>query len=142
MPLTLKVLTPEKTLFEASVSTVVAPATKGLMGILVGHAPLVTTLDTGELSAKLVDGTDAAFMVSGGFLEVAGDVVTVLADTGEAADAIDEKRARESEKRARERLYSMRRDAQVDLARAEAALARAAARLRIAGRYKMRATRS
>ncbi len=138
MPLTLKILTPEKTLFEAAVTSVTAPATKGSMGILNGHAPLVTTLDPGAVEATLPDGSQVAFLVTGGFLEVSSNVVTVLADTGEPADALDEKRAREAETRARERLYAMRRDSQFDLARAEAALARAAARLRLSGRWKSR----
>jgi F-type H+-transporting ATPase subunit epsilon len=128
--LALKIVTPEGPVFEGRVRTVVAPATKGSMGVLPGHARLVTSLETGVVRADFEDGTQHFFMTSGGFLEVANDVVTILADVGEEDTSIDLARAQAAAERAMKRLRE-RGDADFDLARAEASLQRALVRLKV-----------
>jgi F-type H+-transporting ATPase subunit epsilon len=128
--LKLKILTPEGPVYEGAVRTVVAPATKGSMGVLPGHAPLVSSLETGVVRADDEAGATHFFMVSGGFVEVANDEVRILADVGEEDAAIDLSRAKEAAERAKRRMRE-RKEPDFDLARAEAALARAVTRLRI-----------
>jgi len=81
--LRLRVYTPESELFDGQVREVTAPGAYGQIGILPDHAALVTTLEAGELSYKQ-DGRVGRFQISGGFAEVRDNVVTVLADSGEA----------------------------------------------------------
>src|SRR5436305_6843351 len=95
-----EIVTGERLVFSADdVDMVVAPGTDGELGVLPRHAPLVTTLKPGVLRVKQgVQETEMA--VSGGFMEVRPDRVTVLADTAERATEIDEARAEESRQRA------------------------------------------
>ena len=97
-----EIVTGERLVFSADdVDMVVAPGTDGELGVLPRHAPLVTTLKPGVLRVKQgVQETEMA--VSGGFMEVRPDRVTVLADTAERATEIDEARAEESRQRAQE----------------------------------------
>jgi len=73
--LTVSVISPEKVLFEGTASAVVAPGYDGELGILPGHAPLMTVLGSGLLR---LDGTSASFQVSGGFMQVVDNVVRVV----------------------------------------------------------------
>jgi F-type H+-transporting ATPase subunit epsilon len=136
--LKLKILTPEGPVFDGNVRSVVAPATKGSMGVLPGHANLVTSLETGVVKAEFEDGSTHYFMVSGGFLEVSKDEVRILAEVGEEDAAIDVARATEAAERAKQRLRD-RRAPDFDLARAEAALARALVRVKVGELRKYRA---
>jgi F-type H+-transporting ATPase subunit epsilon len=77
--LTVSVISPEKTIFEGEADQVVAPAWDGEVGILRGHAPMMVLLGSGSLRVKL-GGNEQKFQVSGGFLQVVGDVVTVLSE--------------------------------------------------------------
>jgi F-type H+-transporting ATPase subunit epsilon len=81
--LQLRVYTPERELFDGQVSEVLAQGAYGQIGILPDHAALVTTLEPGELSFKQ-GGRVVRFQLGGGFAEVRDNVVTVLADSGEA----------------------------------------------------------
>jgi F-type H+-transporting ATPase subunit epsilon len=81
--LRLLIYTPESELFDGTVREVTAPGAYGQIGILPDHAALVTTLEPGELSYKQ-DGRAGRFQIGGGFAEVRDNVVTVLADSGEA----------------------------------------------------------
>jgi len=126
----LTVVTPEKTVFEQEARSVIAPGSEGYLGILKNHAPLITALIPGKLTVTDADDRVAEYALSGGFLEVSHNVVTILADAIEPVDTIDLERAREAEKRARERL-SHRSSSDIDSARAEAALARALNRIRL-----------
>jgi F-type H+-transporting ATPase subunit epsilon len=81
--LRLRVYTPEHELFDDVVREVTAPGAYGQIGILPDHAALVTTLEAGELSYKQ-DGRSGRFQIGGGFAEVRDNVMTVLADSGEA----------------------------------------------------------
>jgi len=108
--LELEIVTPDKLLVHERVEQVQIPGKTGELGILPGHAPLITTLTIGEISYR--QGTNTHYLaVAWGFAEVLPQKVTILADTAERADEIDVKRAQEAK------------------ARAEAALARAAADL-------------
>jgi F-type H+-transporting ATPase subunit epsilon len=84
--LKVSVISPEATLFEGDADSVVAPAFDGEVGILTGHAPMVTLLGRGEV--RLGDGSAARrFRVAGGFLQVADNVVRVVTEQAEAAPA-------------------------------------------------------
>jgi F-type H+-transporting ATPase subunit epsilon len=77
--LTVSVISPERTVFEGEATEVVAPAWDGSLGVLRGHAPMLVLLGTGELRIK--DGrAERRFPVSGGFLQVIDDVVTILSE--------------------------------------------------------------
>jgi F-type H+-transporting ATPase subunit epsilon len=127
----LSVVTPEKTVFEREANSIIAPGSEGYLGILTNHAPLITALIPGKLTVTDTVGKDTDYALSGGFLEVSHNLVTILADAIETIDGIDIKRAKEAESRARERLLH-RSDPDIDVVRAEAALARAQNRLRLA----------
>lgn len=127
----LSVVTPEKTVFEQEARSVIAPGSEGYLGILTDHAPLITGLVPGKLTVTDAEDHSADYALSGGFLEVSHNVVSILADAIEAVASIDIGRAREAEKRARERLAN-RASHEVDVVRAESALARAINRIRLA----------
>ena len=131
--LTLEIITGERLLFrEEEIDEVIAPGSVGELGVLPNHAPLVTSLQPGELRVKKGD-REVPFFVSGGFLEVHRDVVTVLADAAEAGEQIDLERADAARRRAEERLKG---ESAVDRARAEAALRRSMMRLKVARRRR------
>jgi F-type H+-transporting ATPase subunit epsilon len=127
----LSVVTPEKTVFEREANSIVAPGGEGYLGILTNHAPLITALIPGKLTVTDTSGQDTHYALSGGFLEVSHNLVTILADAIESIEEIDIKRAQDAESRARERL-SHRSNPDIDVVRAEAALARAQNRQKLA----------
>lgn len=131
-----EIVTIERVVYSDEVDVVVAPGTEGQLAILPSHVPLMTTLQPGELMVRK-DGEESYMFVSGGFLEVMANKVTILADTAERADEIDAARAEEAKKRAEQRLESKPPD--LDSARAEAALRRSMARLKVAERRRRRA---
>jgi F-type H+-transporting ATPase subunit epsilon len=133
MTIKLDIVTVERTVFSDDVDIVVAPGVEGVMGILPNHAPLMTTLNPGELVARK-SGQEYALAISGGFLEVRPDRVIVLADAAERADEIDISRAEEAKKRAQEELSHP--TSQLEYAAAEAALRRATARLSVVEKRK------
>lgn len=128
-----EIVTAESVIYSDDVDIVVAPGIQGQMGILPSHAPLLTTLQPGELVVRK-DGEETAIFVSGGFLEIMQDRVTVLADTAERAEEIDIARAEEAKVRAEERVRE--HVPEMDLARVEAALRRSLMRLKIAERRR------
>jgi len=125
----LSVVTPEKIVFEQEVRSIVAPGSEGYLGILTDHAPLITALQAGKLEVLDSENKKSIYCVSGGFLEVSGNIATVLADAIETSEEIDIERAKSAETRARERL-ARRSDHDIDTARAEAALGRALNRIK------------
>lgn len=131
----LSVVTPEKTVFEMDVRSIVAPGSEGYLGILSNHAPLITALMPGILSVNDEGGNEAFYSVSGGFLEVSGNIATILADAIESADEIDPERAEESLKRARERLLH-KAELHVDTERVYGSIERARNRLKLAKRKR------
>lgn len=130
-----EIVSAERVVYSDDVDIVIAPGIEGQLGILPSHAPLLTTLQPGELVVRK-EGEETAMFVSGGFLEVMQNRVTVLADVAERAEEIDIARAEEAKRRAEERLRL--RPPEMDLAAAEAALRRALVRLKIAERRKKR----
>jgi F-type H+-transporting ATPase subunit epsilon len=124
-----EVVTAERELYNGEANLVSAPGTEGRLGILPRHAALLTTLAPGELRIEL-NGAEEPLFVSGGFLEVSNDSVTVLADTAEHAEEIDEARAEEARRRAEERLQNV--ESETERVELQAALERAISRIRVA----------
>lgn len=128
--LTLRVITPDRIVLDATATAVRLPGVDGSIGVLRGHAPMVAALDVGLLTYKH-QGKEGAIFVSGGFAEVRSNTVRVVSEAGERPSEIDEERARQAEARARKRIEEARESVvQIDLLRAELALRRARARLR------------
>ncbi len=132
----LEIVTPFRKVFSGSVAAIVAPGEEGYLGVLPGHTPLLTSLQTGylkvESSAPGEENRVMHFAISGGFAEVLPTGVKIFAETAEAAPEIDVKRAEEAKERATKRLHEGRK--QWDLERVQAALARAKNRLEVAAR--------
>ncbi len=137
MPIRLEIVTGERLVYSDDVDAVVAPGIDGEMGILPHHAALMTTLQPGELRVTK-GGQEVLMAVTGGFMEVLPHKVTILADTAERAEEIDEARAEESRTRAQTRLAQAAQGSQIDAARAQAAMRRASVRLKVAQRKKRR----
>ena len=129
----LEVVTPEKEVVNEPVQIVMAPGSLGEFGVLSGHTPFMTSLNTGGIHYRDENGKDHYVFVSGGFAEALPDKVTVLAESAEKMEDIDPSRAKEAMARAEKRLAEDRSKEQMDIARAKAALERAVMRIRIAG---------
>ncbi len=129
MPIPLRVVSVERSLFEGDVDFILANGADGEVGIMPNHAPLMTSLKPGTL--KITQGDkETLLFVGGGFLEVLPDRVTVLADTAERAEEISIERAEEARKRAQEKLAgTLTTSEEVEF---QQALAMAEARLRLA----------
>ncbi len=134
MPLTLTVVTAERTVLERDdVARLIVPTTEGQITVLPSHAPLMASLAIGELIAVTAEG-EQPMVVHGGFLQVVADQVSVLADAAEHSDDIDEERAEAARERAAQRLAGPRTTeeaGQLDLLRAQASLRRSLMRLRV-----------
>ena len=124
----LEILTPGERVFNGYVTGLVAPSTEGYFGILYNHTPFLAALGLGQIKVTAAGGTKF-YAVSGGFIEVYHNRVSLLAETAESADNIDVQRAEAARERAEQRIRE-RKD-ETDLARARAALIRAANRLKI-----------
>jgi len=101
----LEIVTPEKMVVRTTAEAVQIPGLNGYLGILPGHAPLITELGAGEITYRS-EGESHRFAVAWGFAEVLQDRVTVLAETAERADEIDLARAQRALARAEESLKS------------------------------------
>ncbi len=130
MPLQLDVITPERRLLSEQVETVTVPALGGELGILPGHTPLISQLQTGVLSYTQ-GGATRRLLVSGGFVEVNDDRVSVLADLAEFPEEVDAARARQERDEAERRLGAFTGSPE-ELADVRAQLHRAATRLQLA----------
>ncbi len=129
--LELQIVTPDKLLVHERVEGVQIPGKSGELGVLPGHAPLITTLTIGEISYR--QGANTHYLsVAWGFAEVLPDKVTILADTAERAEEIDVKRAQEAKARAEEALR--RAAADLDFDATLYALHRAEVRIAVAAR--------
>lgn len=128
------VVTPERQLLNETVVEVTVPGLDGELGILPGHAPLITELGIGQLSYRSASGGQPVpLAILAGFAEVLPDRVTILAETAERATEIDVARAEGALDRAQKRLAS--NDTNLDWDRATLALQRALIRIQIARRY-------
>lgn len=132
-----EVITAERKVFSGDVDMVIAPGIEGQLGILPLHAPLITGLSYGELTLRRSGQEDEIIAIGGGFVEVGPDHVTILADSADRAEEIDEARAEEARRRAEE-IMSQKQKEDVDLARAEAALRRSTVQLKVARRRSQR----
>jgi F-type H+-transporting ATPase subunit epsilon len=129
----LEIVTPTRLLVKDAAEEAQIPGATGYLGILPGHAPLITELGVGEITYK-ASGTTHTLAVAWGFAEVLPDKVTILAEASERPQEIDVARAQKAKERAEERLKSS--NAEVDYARAEDALQRAEMRLNLAKEKK------
>ncbi|BCJ87726.1 F0F1 ATP synthase subunit epsilon [Effusibacillus dendaii] len=127
----LEIVTPERKVFAEDVQMVIARGGAGDLGILPGHTPLVTTLKISALRIKMQDGSERHVALSGGFMEVKPEHVTVLAETAEMPEDIDVNRAERARERAEQRLAQSGAE-NIDYRRAELALQRALTRLQVA----------
>jgi F-type H+-transporting ATPase subunit epsilon len=125
----LKIVTPERLVVETTAEELQIPGKKGYLGILPGHAPLITELAVGEITYR--SGAKAeSVAVAWGFAEVLPDKVTILAETAEKAGDIDLDRAQRSRQRAEERLT--KGGSEIDYERCQIALQRAETRIHVA----------
>lgn len=127
----LRIVTPNRQLVSEDVDECQIPGREGYLGILPGHAPLISELKIGELSYR--SGKEVHHLaILGGFLEVLPDQVTVLAETAERSTDIDLARAEASRERAERRLKQP--DSETDVRRAMVALERALIRIQVASK--------
>lgn len=129
----LEIVTPEKKVVETQAEEAQIPGKNGYLGILPGHAPLITELSVGEIRYRENSG-EQRLAIAWGFAEVLPNKVTILAETAERPSEINIERARKAKERAEERLASG--DPNVDVARALDSLQRAEARIDVAGARK------
>lgn len=132
--MTVEIITGERVLYSGDASSVVIPGLDGELGILPHHASLMTCLQPGEIVVSKETGEDDFYAVGGGFVEVMANKVTILADSAERSDEIDEERVREAMRKAEERVAARADD--IDLERAIASLRRSQARLKVAQRRR------
>ncbi len=126
----LDVITPERRLLSEEVDAVTVPGLNGELGILPGHTPLISQLQTGVLTYTQ-GGTMRRLLVSGGFVEVNEKRVSVLADLAEHPEEIDAAQARQEREQAEKALGSFS-GSEDELAQARARLERSTARLQLA----------
>jgi F-type H+-transporting ATPase subunit epsilon len=131
--LKLEVVTAEHLVYSDEVNMVIAPGVMGQLGILPNHAALMTMLEAGELIVRKAN-DEVSMAVTGGFLEVLDNKVTVLTDAAERAEEIDIARAEDAKRRAEEMLRA--KPAGADLAVVEGALRRSLGRLKVAERRR------
>ena len=136
MPLNVDIVTAERMVYsEEGVDRLIVPGIEGELGVLTLHAPLLTMIQPGVL--RVVKGDDETEMaITGGFIEVRKNHVTILADAAERVEEIDQARAEEARRRAQRQLEEQ--ESETDRARVEASLARALARLKIVERRRRR----
>jgi F-type H+-transporting ATPase subunit epsilon len=127
----LEIVTPERLVVRDTVVEVQIPGKNGYLGVLPGHAPLITELSVGEISYR-INGFSHYLAVAWGFAEVLPTRVTILAETAERAEDIDVERARRAKERAEQMLHST--DPNTDFAHALEALKHAEVRLDVAGK--------
>lgn len=133
MPLTVRVVAPDKTVWDSTAEEVILPSTTGQLGILPGHAPLLSALDVGVMRVRAgKDWTTIALM--GGFAEVESDEVTILVNGAERGDGIDRETARTAYSEAEAKLNQVRNSgSRQEQIQAERNLRRARARFQAAG---------
>lgn len=132
MPLTVRVIAPDKTVWDSAAEEVILPSTTGQLGILGGHAPLLTALDIGVMRVR-ENREWTAIALMGGFAEVENDEVTILVNGAERGDQIDRDTARQGFEDANQKLNQVPSDNRQAQIQASQALKRARARFQAAG---------
>ncbi|GAA5482116.1 ATP synthase F1 subunit epsilon [Haloferula sargassicola] len=136
MSLHLEIVTPEKKVFSGAVSNVLLPGTDGEMGILEGHAALVSALKPGELRYES-EGKIVTMAVGSGFAEVTQEKINVLTDMALGEEQIDEAKAEEAMKRAEEQLANMgHNDDAEEVAHLQGIIAKSLAQLHLKRRHR------
>jgi len=130
------IVSAEREIFAGDAEMVFAPAVLGEVGILPGHAPMLTQLRPGEVRVQTKSGEQQAFYVSGGMLEVQPRMVTVLSDTALRAHDLDEAAVLKAKQEAEDAIRD--RSGKIDLAKAQAELAELAAQLQTIQRLRRR----
>ncbi|MFM7405470.1 MAG: ATP synthase F1 subunit epsilon [Cuspidothrix sp.] len=134
MTLTVRVISPDKTVWDAEADEVILPSTTGQLGVLSGHAPLLTALDTGVMRVRASKNASwQAIALLGGFAEVDQDEVTILVNGAERGDAIQLEEARTAFNEAQARLNQVSSDDRQAQIQATQAYKRARARFQAAG---------
>ncbi|WP_159783243.1 ATP synthase F1 subunit epsilon [Sodalinema gerasimenkoae] len=132
MSLQVRVIAPDKTVWEAEADEVILPSTTGQLGILGGHAPLLSALDTGVMRVR--PGKEwVPIALMGGFAEVDNDLVTILVNGAERGADIDLEKARSAYEEAKERAAKAADGTKQEQIQAKQALKRARARFQAAG---------
>jgi F-type H+-transporting ATPase subunit epsilon len=132
MTLNVRVISPDKTIWDASAQEVILPSTTGQLGILSGHAPLLTALDVGVMRVR-PEKEWVAIALLGGFAEVENNQVTILVNGAELGESIDKEAARKALAEAEQNLNAAVNGSRQQQIQAKQALKRARARLQAAG---------
>ena len=135
MTLTVRVVSPDKTVWDATAEEVVLPSTTGQLGVLTGHAPLLTALDTAVMRGRPAGQNQdwVAIALMGGFAEVENDQVTILVNGAERGDTINLEAARTAYTQAEARVNQSQNATRQEQIQANQALKRARARFQAAG---------
>ena len=141
MPIRCEIVSQDRLVFEGDADIVIVPGALGEMGILPGHAPLLSALDLGVIRVKMGQ-EEEVFTVTGGFIEVQPDVITIMADAAENVEEIDIERAQQAMERAQRLLEDHSEADAENYLRIQAALRRSNLRLKTADRYRRRGRRS
>ena len=131
-----EVVSAEESIFSGPAKFVSIPGEMGDMGILPGHAPLITRIKPGAVRIEKADGDEEFVFVAGGILEVQPRLVTVLSDTAIRGHDLDEAKANDARKQAEEALKNAKSD--VDLAKATSELAVMAAQIAALRKYRQK----
>ncbi len=141
MPIRCEIVSQDRLVYEGDADIVIVPGALGEMGILPGHAPLLSALDMGVIRVK-ADQKEEVFTVTGGFIEVQPDIVTIMADAAENVAEIDVDRAQQAMERAQRLLEEYSEDDTENYIRIQAALRRSNLRLKTVDHYRRRGQRS
>src|SRR5690606_6263137 len=126
---TVNIVTPDGPVYDSEVAMVIAKTVSGAIGVLPGHIPMVAPVAIGAVKLKKEDGSQEVVAVSGGFIEVRPEKISILAPSAEEAGSIDVARAKEAMARAEGRLQQKQDD--IDFQRAELSLKRAMNRINV-----------
>ncbi len=132
MTLTVKVIAPDKTVWDGTADEVILPSTTGQLGILTGHAALITALDTAVMRVKAGKDKWTPIALMGGFAEVDNNEVTVLVNGAELGEKIDREQAQKAFSEAEQKLATVASGNRQDQIEAERDFKRARARLQAA----------
>jgi len=141
MPIRCEIVSQDRLVYEGDADIVIVPGSLGEMGILPGHAPLLSSLELGVIRVKTGD-AEEVFTVTGGFIEVQPDIVTIMADAAENVEEIDINRAEKAMERASQLLDEYSTSDTENYMRIQAALRRSNLRLKAAEQHRKRGRRS
>ena len=130
-----QVLTPEGSLFDDEVTGVKVPGEMGSFEVKTLHANIISSLEVGDILVRKATGDEQHFAVTGGFVEVVDNKLTLLAEAAEPVEEIDVERAKEAKQRAKERINAD--DPEIDKERARKALERAENRIKLSANFSI-----